>query len=89
MKPRANPVANFVDFVSKVAARLFAAGRGQQHSDADTYALDLIERLLSDGKTARLYKALVEQERIAGGVSASWISQDVESRPRCGPMFAR
>jgi zinc protease len=39
--------------------------------EPDSYALEMIQTLLSGGKTSRLYRKLVEQEAIASTVSAS------------------
>ncbi|MFO0847673.1 MAG: pitrilysin family protein [Gemmataceae bacterium] len=91
-RPTATPIPARVGLVRKELPSKFDVPRltlgfnGVASADPDTYALDLIERLLADGKTARLYKVLVEQERIAGGVSASnsagrypgWFSVQVE-----------
>jgi zinc protease len=39
--------------------------------DPDSYALDVVDGILSGGKTGRLYKKLVEEERLASEVSSS------------------
>ena len=39
-------------------------------TDPDDPVLDLVSAILSDGKTARLYKKLVKEERLAGSVNA-------------------
>lgn len=40
-------------------------------SHPDAYALDIIQAVLSGGRTSRLYQKLIEGEEIAGGIEAS------------------
>jgi len=40
--------------------------------DEDSYALDVLAYILSDGKTSRLYRGLVDEKRIALSVDASY-----------------
>ena len=67
-------------------ARLVAGFNTVPSGHADEAALDLLDDILAGGKTARLYKRLVEVERVASGVSASsnggrypgWLGVQVE-----------
>ena len=57
--------------------------------DAEDYILDVIDGILAGGKTGRLYKTMVEGERIAGAINASnstgrypgWYGVNVELLP--------
>lgn len=51
--------------------RLMIGFNGVRIGEPDYYALEVIDSLLSGGKTSRLYKKLVEGERVAGAVDAS------------------
>src|SRR5690242_18969528 len=42
-----------------------------RNGDPDSSALDVIQTIISGGKTSRLYRKLVEEEAIASEVSAS------------------
>jgi zinc protease len=52
----------FVAKPSATAANLMVAYKVPQAGAAEYYALDVLQSLLTDGKTSRLYKALVEQQ---------------------------
>jgi zinc protease len=66
--------------------RMVMGFNGVRSNEPDAYALEMIQTLLSGGKTSRLYRKLVEQEAIASEVSASdnagrypgWFAVDVE-----------
>jgi zinc protease len=59
--------------------RLYVAWQTPEvFADGDA-ALDLVAQILSDGKSARLVKRLVMDERIAQNVSAGQMSQDLGS----------
>ena len=51
-------------------ARLYKAWTGPRFGDPDANRLDLVAGILSEGKTSRLYKRMVYDERIASDVSA-------------------
>src|SRR5205085_7413770 len=51
--------------------RMIMGFNGVRSGDPDYYALDVIQALLSSGKTSRLYQKLVEQEELASEVGAS------------------
>ena len=58
-----------VEIVSKFEVpRLLMGFSGVRSGDPDFYALEVVDSLLSGGKTARLYKKLVEGERVAGAI---------------------
>ena len=44
--------------------RLQIGYHGATLADKDTYALDILDHILSQGKTSRLYQRLIEQERL-------------------------
>ncbi|UGQ48009.1 M16 family metallopeptidase [Massilia endophytica] len=52
----------FVAKPSATSANLMVAYKAPQADHADHYALDVLQTLLTEGKTSRLYKALVEQQ---------------------------
>jgi len=52
----------FVAKPSATSANLMVAYKAPQADSADHYALDVLQSLLTEGKTSRLYKALVEQQ---------------------------
>jgi zinc protease len=52
-------------------ARLLLAYNTVSRADADFYALEVVDAILSDGKTGRLYKKLVEGDSLARSVSSS------------------
>jgi zinc protease len=54
------------------AARVYYAWRGPKKFSADEPALHLAAAILAEGKSSRLYKRLVYQDRIAEDVSASF-----------------
>jgi zinc protease len=61
-----------VDMPSKFEVpRMVMGFNGARTGEPDSYALEMIQTLLSGGKTSRLYRKLVEQEAIASEVSAS------------------
>lgn len=67
-------------------ARLMVGFNTVPVGDADDYTLDLLSEILSEGKTSRLYRRLVEGEGLANNVSSynnagrypGWFSVDVE-----------
>jgi zinc protease len=60
------------EFASKFEApRLLLGYNGVRSGEADGYVLDVIQDLLSGGKTSRLYKRLVDTDRMANSVSSS------------------
>jgi len=76
-----------VEFVSKFdVPRLLMGFNTTTVLDADDAALDVLSSVLSDGKTSRLYKKLVEDERIAAEVDTGnytgklpgWFAVNVE-----------
>jgi len=60
----------FVAKPSATSANLIVAYKVPERASADTYALDLLQAVLTDGKTSRLYKALVETQ-LATSVGAN------------------
>jgi zinc protease len=66
--------------------RLLLGYPGGRSGAKDFYALEVIQELLSGGKTARLYKKLVEGDKVANSVSSAntacrypgWLSVQVE-----------
>ncbi|MYM76051.1 insulinase family protein [Duganella sp. FT134W] len=60
----------FVTKESATSANLTIAYKIPQAGNPDYYALEVLQSLLADGKTSRLYKALVEQQ-LATQVSAN------------------
>lgn len=52
----------FVAKPSATSANLMVAYKVPQADHADHYAIDVLQSLLTEGKTSRLYKALVEQQ---------------------------
>ncbi|NRR28760.1 insulinase family protein [Oxalobacteraceae bacterium] len=52
----------FVTKPSATSANLMIGYKAPPMNHADHYALDVLQSLLTDGKTSRLYKALVEQQ---------------------------
>jgi zinc protease len=60
------------EFTSKFEVpRLLMGFNGVRSGEEDFYALEVIQALLSGGKTGRLYQRLVEKEKVANQVSAS------------------
>ncbi len=59
----------FVAKPSATSANLIVAYKVPERASADTYALSVLQSLLTDGKTSRLYKALVETQ-LATSVTA-------------------
>jgi zinc protease len=55
--------------------RVYITWRGPSHYTAEEPALDLAGTLLGDGKSSRLYKRLVYDEKIAQSVSASFSAE--------------
>ncbi len=51
--------------------RLLMGFNGVRSGEPDYYALEVMDAVLTGGKTSRLYKKLVEGERVAGSVSTS------------------
>jgi zinc protease len=83
--PRQAPAR--VEFPSKFdVSRLLVGYNTTTVLDTDDPALDVIQRVLSDGKTSRLYRKLVEEERVASEVDAGnytgklpgWFAVNVE-----------
>lgn len=83
--PRTAPMR--VEFPSKFdVPRTIIGFNSVKAGDAEDYAFDVIQSLLTDGKTSRLYKKLVEGEQLANEVSSSnnagrypgWFSVEVE-----------
>ncbi len=79
-----------IEFPSKFdLPRLLVGYNTTTVKDADDPALDVIQRVLSDGKTSRLYKKLVEDERTAAEVDAGnytgklpgWFAVNIELLP--------
>jgi zinc protease len=75
------------DFDSKFnVARMLMGFNTVRTGDPDFYPLQVIQAILSEGKTSRLYKKLVEGEEIAGQIGSSnsggrypgWFSVQVE-----------
>jgi len=60
----------FVAKPSATSANLIVAYKVPERASADTYALDVLQSVLTEGKTSRLYKALVET-RLATSVGAN------------------
>ena len=60
----------FVAKPSATSANLIVAYKVPERASADTYALDVLQSVLAEGKTSRLYKALVET-RLATSVGAN------------------
>ena len=59
------------EFASKFdVARMMVGFNTVQAGEPDDYGLDLIEDILAGGKTSRLYRRLVEKERLANDVGA-------------------
>lgn len=59
------------EFPSKFdVARMVIGFNGVTATDPDSHVLDVIEDILSRGKTSRLYRRLVEGDRLAGDVGA-------------------
>jgi zinc protease len=68
--PRDGPVRK--EFESKFdVPRLLMGFNGVAVHDSDLHVLDVIEQILARGKTSRLYRTLVEGERVAGSVGAT------------------
>ena len=68
--PRATPVR--AEFPSKFEVARLVAGFNTVPADhPDEAALDLLDDILANGKTSRLFKRMVEKDRMASGVSAS------------------
>jgi zinc protease len=60
------------EMVSKFdVPRLLLGYNGVRSGEADFYALEVIQELLTGGKTGRLYKKLVEEDKIANLVASS------------------
>ena len=60
----------FVAKPSATSANLIVAYKVPERASADTYALDVLQSVLTEGKTSRLYKALVETQ-LATSVGAN------------------
>ncbi|SFF86249.1 Predicted Zn-dependent peptidase [Duganella sp. CF458] len=60
----------FVAKPSATSANLIVAYKVPERASADTYALSVLQSILTDGKTSRLYKALVETQ-LATSVNAA------------------
>ncbi|WP_426342396.1 M16 family metallopeptidase [Pseudoduganella sp. S-14] len=60
----------FVAKPSATSANLIVAYKVPERASADTYALDVLQSVLAEGKTSRLYKALVETQ-LATSVGAN------------------
>lgn len=60
----------FVAKPSATSANLIVAYKVPERASAETYALDVLQGVLADGKTSRLYKALVETQ-LATSVGAN------------------
>jgi zinc protease len=61
-----------IDLPSKFEVpRMVMGFNGVRSGDPDHYALDVIQTILSGGKTSRLYRKLVEDEAIASEATAS------------------
>jgi len=60
----------FVAKPSATSANLIVAYKVPERASADSYALDVLQGVLADGKTSRLYKALVETQ-LATSVGAN------------------
>ncbi len=66
--------------------RLLMGFNTVRSGDADFYALEVLQAILSNGKTSRLYRKLVEGDEIAGSIGSSntggrypgWFSVQVE-----------
>jgi len=68
-KDRSGPIHK--EFESKFdVPRMLMGFNGVAVGAADDPVLDMLQIILSDGRTSRLYRKLVEDERIAAGVSA-------------------
>lgn len=66
-KPRTEPVRK--EMPSKFdVARLMIGFNTVKVGDADDYVLDVVDSVLSNGRTSRLYKRLVEKDELANGV---------------------
>ena len=57
--------------------RVYLTWRGPSQFTADEPTLDLLAAILGDGKSSRLYKRLVYDEKIAQSVSASFDGEDL------------
>lgn len=67
---RSQPVR--VELPSKFEVpRMIMGFNGVRSGDLDSYALDVIQTILSGGKSSRLYRKLVEEEAIASEVAAN------------------
>ncbi len=75
------------EFTSKFdVARMMVGYNTVEVGDPDDYALDVVDAVLSSGRTARLYKRLVEGDSLANGVSSQnstgrypgWFAVNVE-----------
>ncbi len=69
-KPRTAPVRKEMESKFDVA-RLMVGFNTVKVGDDDDYVLDVIDDVLSNGRTSRLYKRLVEGEELANGVATS------------------
>lgn len=67
--PRTQTVRKELDSKFDVP-RLLVGFNTVRAGEPDDYVLDVIEDVLSKGKTSRLYRKLVDGERVAGGVGA-------------------
>src|SRR5262249_49698334 len=75
-RERATPARRDKDVRTQIPSkfevpRMMMGFNGVRSGDPDYYALEVIQALLSSGKTSRLYQKLVEQEPVASGVAAS------------------
>ncbi|MCZ2341236.1 MAG: insulinase family protein [Bacteroidales bacterium] len=69
-KPRTTPIRK--QFPSKFdVPRLVLGFNTVTAGHPDDYVFDLLQMLLTDGKTSRLYRRLVEEERLANAVGAA------------------
>ncbi len=63
-------------FVKKEAELpyVFSAYKAPNILDEDSYALDILSSILSDGKSARIYKSLIDEKQIALSAGAGYSS---------------
>ncbi|MCU0704777.1 MAG: insulinase family protein [Fimbriiglobus sp.] len=84
-KPRTEPVRKEMSSKFDVA-RLMVGFNTVKVGDPDDYVLDVIDDVLSNGRTSRLYRRLVEGEELANGVATQnnvgrhpgWFAVNVE-----------
>ena len=68
--------------------RLYFAWVGPPRFDADEAPLDVLVSILGEGRSSRLYRALVYQQQIARTVSASYSAMDVAGELRLDASVA-